>query len=306
MTRTLILHIGTQKTASTLIRRFLRGNTDILAGQGIRLVDRATLTQSDFFGYLEEVTSGQVAPDCPVPCEIVTDLEALVRGPQQQVLMTSEILFHRLPLGNFYDRIADGLALFRRLLPGWRIRVILYTRVQTSFVESCYTQLLQMGKRVKFSSYTGGGVPEHLSWLRVCDDISGEIGRENLVVRPFETIKVLGTEGFLRDFLGHLGLDDAQAAQLPFDDALSVGMAGNRGFSEVAVKMARFTMPLVKPGDRKKLRKFLQENFSTEHYPRPRYFSETQREEMAVLYRADNARLFESYIPDQDPDVLGY
>ena len=56
--RTLILHIGTQKTASTLIRRFLKANVDRLAESDIRLVDRATLTESPFFGYLEKVTSG--------------------------------------------------------------------------------------------------------------------------------------------------------------------------------------------------------------------------------------------------------
>lgn len=304
--RTLILHIGTQKTASTLIRRFLKANVDRLAESDIRLVDRATLTESPFFGYLEKVTSGAVPVTDPVPEEIAANLAQMVDGPQSQVLMTSEILFHRLPLDDFYDRIADGLRLFQTLLPGWRIRVIFYVRVQKSFVESCYTQLLQMGKRVKFSVYTGGGVPTHLGWTRVCDDIAGVIGAENLTVRPFEAIRDLGTEGFLHDFLLRLGLSPDQAGAFDFDETLAEGKAANRGFSEVAVKMARFTMPMVDPKDRKKLRKFLQENFSTEHYPRPVYFSEEQATEMATFYRADNARLFATYIPDQDPDRLGY
>lgn len=304
--RTLILHIGTQKTASTLIRRFLKANVDRLAEDDIRLVDRATLTESPFFGYLEQVTSGQVAATAAVPDDIAANLAEMVEGPQSQVLMTSEILFHRLPLDDFYDRIADGLRLFQRLLPDWRIRVIFYVRVQKSFVESCYTQLLQMGKRIKFSVYTGGGVPTHLGWTRVCDDIAGVIGAENLTVRPFETIRALGTEGFLTDFLLRLGLTPEQAEAFDLDETLAEGKAANRGFSEVAVKMARFTMPMIAPGDRKKLRKFLQENFSTEHYPRPVYFSDEQAAQMAQHYRADNARLFATYIPDQDPAALGY
>lgn len=304
--RTLILHIGTQKTASTLIRRFLKANTDQLAHADTRLVDRATLTESPFFGYLERVTAGTVAVGDPVPTEIVASLADMVKGPESQVLMTSEILFHRLPLEDFYDRITQGLELFQTLLPGWRIRVIFYVRVQKSFVESCYTQLLQMGKRVKFSVYTGGGVPPHLSWARVCDDIARVIGAGNLTVRPFEIIRGLGAEGFLADFLYHLGLGDTQIETFAFDETLAEGQTANRGFSEVAVKVARFAMPMLAPSDRKKLRKFLQENFSTEHYPRPVYFSDEQAAQMADHYRADNARLFATYIPDQTPAPLGY
>lgn len=302
----LTLHIGTQKTASTLIRRFLKANQEILEDQGINLVSRDVLTASAFFAYLEQVTGGAILPTALVPEEIAADLKRLVNGPQDHVLMTSEILFHRLPLEDFYDRIGDGLHLMQTLLPGWQIRVVFYVRVQKNFVESCYTQILQMGKRTRFSAFTGGGVPRHLNWTRVCDDIAAQIGAENLVVRPFEVIRDLGTEGFLRDFLMYLGLTPEGAAALAFEETLAEGKSANRGFSEVAVKMARFTMPLVAPKDRKKLRNFLQENFSTEHYPRPRYFSDEQAAEMAAHYKQENARLFATYIPDLDPERLGY
>jgi hypothetical protein len=304
--RILTLHIGTQKTASTLIRRFLKANADCLASHDIKLVDRTTLTESDFFAYLETVTDGTVSAQTPMPSAIAENLEHLVAGDFRHVLMTSEIMFHRLPLGDFYDRIADGLQMIQTALPDWTIRVIFFVRSQKAFVESCYTQLIQMGKRTRFSVYTGGGVPKHLNWARVCDDISRQIGTGNLIVRPFEIIRDMGTEPFLRSFLGHLDLDATQAATFQYDAALAEGQAANRGFSEVAVKLARFTMPLVDPGHRKKLRKFLQENYSTADYPRPHYFTDTEAADMAAHYRAENARLFATYIRDLDPETHGY
>lgn len=288
-----------------MLRRFLKANSEQLASEDIKLVDRASLSDSEFFTYLEKISSGKIAPVAPVPEDIQADLRHLVEGPQDAVLMTSEIMFRRLPLRDFYQNIRQGLELFQILLPDHRVAVILYVRQQKAFVESCYTQLAQMAQSLSFTDYTGGGLSKHLDWATVCDDISAAIGRESLPIRPFEIIRRLGTESFLKDYLSALGLEAAQIDRFAFDETMVGGRAANRGFSEVAVRMAQFTMPILGPKDRKNLRKFLQENYSTEHFPRV-YFSEAEIAELRKHYAESNARLFANYIPGENPTASGY
>lgn len=305
----IILHIGTQKTASTLIRHFLKDevNTDRLARDGITLVDRPTLTASDFFAYLERVNAGRVAPDAEAPQKVLRSLQALFCGGEKTVLVTSEIMFRRLPLEDFYQHIGAGLKMMQHLMPGVRIEMIFYVRQQKIFVESCYTQLVQMGRDLSFEEYIGVKMPEHLMWSKVCDDITDVIGWDALQVRAFEIIKELGSEGFLRDFLTQVGLSETQIDAYDFAASQAKGRAANRGFSQVAVDMARFTMPmLAKPKQKQRLRRFLQENYSTVHYPRPTYFSNEEAAQLQAFYAQDNARLFTKYIHNRSASDLGY
>ncbi|MGB3409521.1 MAG: hypothetical protein WBA67_18725, partial [Jannaschia sp.] len=272
----------------------------------VKLIDRTALSDTVFFHYLERISAGRVDAAAPVPTRVADDLTRLVSGPHQTVLATSEIMFSRLPLSDFYQHTAEALRMMGRLLPDYRIQVILYVRQQTAFVESCYTQLVQTGREITFEDYIGGDIPRHLDWARVCDDIAGAVGAENVTVRPFEVIRDMGSEGFLRDFLSIIGLSEDQMTSFSFDDALAEGATANRGFSQVAVDMARFTMPMLNPNQRKRLRKFLQDHFSTRDFPRPAYFTPDQAIAVAREYSESNARLFEAHMPDFDAARLGY
>lgn len=304
--KVLYLHIGTHKTASTLLRRTLLQNTDVLEREQIKLVPRHVFKESDFFAWLARLNAGKLSVEDPVPENAAQDFLQMVSGPEERVLITSEDMFRRLPLADFYQRINVGLTRMQELLPGWEIKVILYVRQQKSFVESCYTQLIQLGRDLDFADYTGGELPRHLNWAKVCDDIAGVVGKDNLKVRPFEVIKTLGTEGFVRDFLSLLDLSPEAAAAFPYAEEKTEGRAANRSFSEPGMKVARFTMPLVAKKDRAKLRRFLQENLSTEHYPRPTFFTKEETATLFDFYQAENERLFREYMLGFSAVDMGY
>jgi hypothetical protein len=306
MKKTLYLYIGAQKTASSMVRRALKAHIDQLNANGVALIDRGAILESPFFKLVKNYPTDGSAPDPNARQQ--ADIARLLDHPHPVTLATSEGMFSSLHANDFFQNIAPGLAMMQRALPGYDIRVILYTRVQKGFLESCYTQFIQMGQaELTFDEFLGkGGVPHDLSWAKVCDDIAGIIGRDNLIVRPFEVIREMGSAGFVRDFLQILGLSEAQAAAFDLDAALAEGRAANRGFSQAAVDIARFTMPMLNPKQCKRMRKFLQENFSTEHYPRPSYFTPEEAAEIKAAHRDENARLFAEYIPGASAAEYGY
>ena len=304
--KTLYLYIGAQKTASSMVRRALKAHLDELNMCGVALINRSAILESSFFKFAKSYPAAGHAPD-PNPKQL-GDIRALLDHQHPVTLATSEGMFSSLHADDFFLNIVPGLAMMRRALPEYDIRVILYVRAQKGFLESCYTQFIQLGQTdLTFSQFLGeNDVPQDLNWARVCDDIVSVVGRDNLIVRPFEVIRELGSAGFVRDFLQIIGLNEAQTAAFDLDAALAEGRAANRGFSQAAVDVARFTMPMLGPKQKKNMRRFLQENFSTEHYPRPKYFTDEQAARIKTTYKAENARLFDEYIPGALPETYGY
>lgn len=300
------LYIGAHKTASTTVRRLLMGNSTELAARGVKLVARKTIVESSFFAHLTKVISGTAAADvAAVSAGDLAELRGFVDGPYSRVLMTSEDMFKRLPLKNFYDNIGLGLRLIQQLLPEDRVHVVLYTRNQPAYVESCYLQLVHLGRALTFSRFTGQkGLPDHLRWKKVCDEISAVVGPERLIVKPFEIIRKLGGSGFFYDFAESVGIPDARS--LPLDDEVLQGKRGNRSYSDIAMQIALLAAPVIRDKDNKRLRQFLQEHFSSDTYPRPELFRPQQVARMKSLYAEDNAALFAQYMPQYDGAALGY
>lgn len=306
--RKVILHIGSHKTASTFIRQTLYrpATSEWLTQLDTAVVDRKSLMDSEFFKYLELVTSGNVAFEAELPEAVVQSAEEIFCQKDKTVLVTCEDMFRRLRLEDFYQNIGPGLQLIQRILPETQIEVIFYVRKQKAFVESCYTQLIQIGRSLSFEEYIGGSMPTHLLWSKVCDDIASVIGKEALHVNAFEVIKSVGQTQFMKEFLAYAGFSADQIATFDFETILAEESSKNRGFSQVAVDVARFTMPMLQYRQRKTLRRFLQKQFSNEHFPRPKYFSDEEANQIADYYREDNTRLFSKYILDRSATDLGY
>jgi len=288
-----------------MVRLALEGSADILAKRGVKLVARKTIVGSSFFSHLTQVITAKVSPEPSAVSEAdLAELRGFVAGPHNRILMTSEDMFKRLPLKDFYDNIGLGLTLIQQLLPEHRVHVVLYTRTQPAYVESCYTQLIQMGRSLTFQKFIGKNLPSHLKWKSVCDRITAALGPDRLIVKPFEIIRKLGGTGFFHDFAESVGIPDPQS--LPIDEAVQKGRSANRSYSGIAMQMAILAAPVITEPDAKRLRRFLQEFFSNDKYPRPELFTQQQTERMKSLYAEDNAALFAQYMPQYDGAALGY
>lgn len=300
----LVLHIGAHKTASSLLFRLLHRFSDELEQNGVRHVTRSRTLTSPLFDHLYGIASGSRAWDANLPEGAVAEVTELFGGPDQTVIVTSEDMFKRLALDKFYPNIGRALRLLKSLVPDRRLEVILYVRAQPGYVESCYVQYIQMGRSLEFEDFTGGGIPRNLNWYKTCKTIAKAIGGKSLTVRPYEIIKDLGPEGYFHDFLRAAGLD--WLVGRPVAAEIESGSLSNRGYSSVAIDIARYAIPRIRKEDLPALRRLLQTRFSSDRYPRPRFFTDDEIRQMKDHYADSNRALFSEFIPGHDPMRLGY
>ena len=198
--RTLLIHIGSQKTGSSSIQHFLRQNAGEARRRGINFV-KATRGWIDHNRLARELRSG--SDETPLLAEVVAEM-ASSEEPTQ--IISAEEMFH--------PRAANRLA---GLLPEeWRgnVKVIAYLRRPDDLMEALYKQ------RVK----TGAIEPGPMRYLRDAAheyDYLGAlgawermVGRENMIVRPYRRDLLEGGDG-VRDFLKATGLDEL--AEMPCD-----------------------------------------------------------------------------------------
>lgn len=72
------------------------------------------------------------------------------------------------------------------------------------------------------------------------------------------------------------------------------------------MRIARQVNPMLNDQERKLLRRFLQENFSTASHPRAELLTPEARQELFDRYAPSNRELFESHDLGGPGDVLGY
>lgn len=185
------------------------------------------------------------------------------------------------------------------------MKVILYTKNQIAFAESVYLQQYHLGNTTPFDAFLERLNPEEMSWLRVAQEIEAAVGRENMVIRPYESIKRLGAEAYFRDFVANIGIRNPDRCGIP-KAVLNDGRASNRSFSDVALKIAEQSYPLLTAQERTKMRQFLQKNFSNKTHDAAHPMSPEQRSEFRARFAAENAQLFETYMPDHMADIESY
>ncbi|MBY8977963.1 hypothetical protein KHP62_19280 [Rhodobacteraceae bacterium NNCM2] len=300
----IFIHIGAQKTASAMLRRTLAGMECDLQREGVRLVKRHEVGEAAYFGHIHKISRGRLTRESPVQDAVDKALEKVLEGPEGKVLMTSEHLFSKLELDSFFQNIDECLHFLQHRWIGHDLKIILYVRSQEAYVTSCYAQFISLGRSFSFDDFIGQKVPRHLDWYKVCENIAGVIGRENLMVRPYESIRDLGPVAYFEDFLRFVGVDSSLAERAA--EVSSSGARSNRGLSAPAIEVARHANGILEREDREKLRKFLQNNMSTSTHPKAIFWSDEQLAEMDRIYGASNRVLFERYMPAFDGARYGY
>lgn len=286
----LYLHIGAHKTASTLLQSELKKDRSPLAQQ-LNIVFREEVNKTNFYHSLKKAKAGDEVSDFEGD-----EIYSLLRADKDN-LITNEDLFSGLSVGDFFKGLEVGLPMIKSHLSKFNVRVILYTRAQSEYVESMYLQQLHMGRLVEFDDFVGEYIPEALSWLDVCRSIEGVVGKENLIVKPYEMIKEIGPQEYYRDFLRALQVRGFGSFAV---DHASTGRKYNRSFSQKAIEIYKALYSLLNEDELKKLRVFLQNHFSTQEYSRPKLFDELRRKRVFEFYKKSNAQLFSEYMPQYD------
>jgi len=208
--KTVYLHVGTTKTGSTSIQMFLRENRLLLREHSVEVYTPRSGTDDRRKTGLRK------------PVEEMDPLRRLLGGGSQISRLLDELKnleAERIVLSEevFWDVIAcpRRRRVFARFLQSLssfsEVRVIVYLRRQDTFLMSAYQQQLKRGwmngltcsqwlQKKNSQPRRNADYLESLQWL------VSQLGRENLMVRPFEAGQFAGGQ-LESDFLKSIGFD---------------------------------------------------------------------------------------------------
>lgn len=302
---TLYLHIGTPKTGTSMIQRFLGRNQEVLESNGYRFPD---------FGFTFEGI-GKNRNAYFMTCKIYDDkkmrdidAEDIIRKKgyaqllkeleqYENVILTDEHIWNGyLAVENFWEN------LYQKIVgAGHELKVIVYLRRQDKFIQSYWAQKVKEYIRISFDRYIEEEryVGCQLDYDKVLDDISKVIGKDRIIVRAYETVQYQGTDqSLVSDFLYTIGLGLTEE----YDNSLqSVNVALKGGCLEVK----RFLNHLPEYRQGKSfivpyLYEVAQQDEEDDDYKTLACFAEGQLENFMGKFQEGNARVASVYMEKEN------
>lgn len=203
---TVFLHIGTAKTGTTALQRFLANNRTQMNKSGtdhpimpFHFPRMSDARNAHFLTLWQEKDSD---PRWSKGFEIIKD----ACKSFDRITMSDEVLWAQCVNGGFLESVRKG---FEEM--GADLKVIVYLRRQDEMVESHWNQMVKGKLRLTedFDEFVGRGGYDRLfplDYRKVLGDISDCFGRANVFVRPYEREQFRDNSIFA-DFLDILGLE---------------------------------------------------------------------------------------------------
>ncbi len=275
--KTLFLHVGAQKTGSSMIQGLLRvaqpqlKRVSILfdhvgSGLGVRLKAASPLAADERDHWQRVFTAN------------------LGKVPERTVVLSSENFFGSYERGYPNTRaIAEDL---RVIFSAFDVRIIAYTRRQDTFIESCYHQLVKEGAGFSFSEYKDQCGIHSYKWHELLDRYTAVFGAGSVTAFPYEIVR--DREKFVTSFFCLLGIDFS----IPFKAIAPV----NPAYSKKGLRIALLCNSFLDEKERARLHEFLAREF-----PKPRgesfgLFEPDERARLLDDYRDANQTLFDTYL----------
>lgn len=306
---TLYLHLGAHKTATTFLQNVLKHNEAALEARGVA---RVKIQPRHLFWHF--LRDGDREAYKKRRRTLGRKLKTFDQDWPNAVL-TSETMFGTSDLDSadrLYPNADMALRVLSQLTEGMDRKVIFYVRRQDDFIEASFinrlqtlatsihldhTKLLADDSWSNFDSYLQSFDVTALSWLNLAERMATHFGAQNLIIRPFETIR-RGREGYARDFLAPM----CDTAGLDF----APDVYENRSFSAPAMAEFLRLAPLQDFQDLRALRLRLQEEYPNTDHPRPTLLSPEQRSQIRAMHQDSNADLFDRFIAAPDREGISY
>lgn len=232
-----ILHIGTTKTGSTSIQKFLSGNRKLLAEKGICYPEAlGEVSHNKIPVYLQgRLTQSQMqrkhgirteqdyaAFEQQLPAALAAEIGT---ASAEQIVISSEHMHSRCAEPEQFARLKELLA---PALQGREVRVVVYLRPQIHHAIALYSTMLRHGLDEDINSFlkrrmARGAKRRYFDFRKILRMWAREFGEEALDVRPFSAVKGL-PHGVLSDFGPVLGLQMTEPElQFPERENSSMG-----------------------------------------------------------------------------------
>jgi hypothetical protein len=208
MTRkTIYFHIGTTKTGSTSIQKFLTRNRQLLQGKGFALY---TGQEADPADQLRVVRKNLVGVDVSFATRdpeawVRTFMDRLEKRTEELIVLTEELVWFALFSMHKKEKFSSFITQLQRIAD---VKFIVYVRRQDEFFMSSYQECLKYGwasgrtcrQEVYQKNHRNMRYREPFEWM------ASLVGLKNIMVRPFETGQFYGGS-LVQDFLHCVGLE---------------------------------------------------------------------------------------------------
>lgn len=304
---TVYLHIGTMKTGTSALQRFLDTNREYLKEQGF-LYPRLELGLPEQFffrnGHFVVYYAGRKnLLDQNVDQQEVIKMACRQLGELaeniENIVLSDELIWHyAAKKQDFWTELAES---FRKI--NCDLKIILYLRRQDTFIESLYSHAVKSNHKMagEFSDYLKGNVVKKfvMDYDSGIKELERQLGRENLLIRIYDQEKYIKNRNLIfADFLEVLGLSLDGNYVMP-EKVSNAGLAGNyiefkrvmNGVPEYRELENFMAGPLVLASSVKTGEKIRR---------REGFFSGEQRKEFMSLFEEGNRRLAKEYFGRED------
>jgi hypothetical protein len=209
------VHVGTHKTGTTAIQRFLAGNRERLALDGLYYPRTGWLSGAlpGHHNVASELAGDRFDRAAGTLGDVVAEI---ARARPRNACLSSE---------NFeYLHVRDdALAALRDAIVaiGYRPRIVVYVRAQDEYAESLYAELVKHGMLLPFASFldavTGAGVVWYdrawafrFEYTKLASRFAAVFGSDAVIVRAYRDDGAAGS--IVPDFLDAIGVAPPAAA----------------------------------------------------------------------------------------------
>ncbi|MCB2213548.1 hypothetical protein KQI52_15650 [bacterium] len=283
MRKTLVLHIGMHKTATTSIQSHLLHHRVQLHQMGVEYVP----------GLVK--IGRRIRNRAPMSDELVRELQAhlepLLTLPAPIILGSAEAYFGRFMakppvLINSHECAAD----LKRILEPFDLDVKLFAAVrrQDTWLESAYQHSVKWNFDLTFDEWYAELDLDLFHWDRLLGGFAAQFGKDNLYVHPYERLFKPDGEGVRRLYRLFGAEQLAEPGTFP---------RSNPGISKRWLEVLRRANSLIDRKECQRLRFFMEQEFPRKSGDKTIYFSDEQRVELLEHYSASNQRLFDEFVP---------
>jgi len=302
----LILHVGVQKTGTSLIQSSMRKLRPHLRDNAVAYIDRKAMLKID--DRMSWAAYGKGPEDRR--SNFIADLRGIAKKERKRasgkatVVVSNETLIGTVApeFGNpYWPKAEASVRDVIEALEPTRTKVLVYIRRQDRLMESQYMQRIHLGGTRKFAKfYEMVGGDDRINYLELIESIRRVPTVDEIVVTPFEIIGA-GARRFVQDFLEKLDCGvDQLIKELP--EVTQSNPSYTAPAYDVARKINRYLKTTAQVDE---ARAFLRKMFPVGEYPRAKLLSEKQRKNLIEMYRPVNEKLFAEYLPDYPVDSYG-
>lgn len=312
MKSTVYIHPGLPKTGTTAIQIFLRSNQESLAKKGVsyplfsRKFPGVRIERNGHF-LSRTVTDSAFKEDC------LQKIISLAEDYDKIVLTDEELWSSACDQSDFWVTLRDRLAEHHIAL-----KMIVYLRRQDAFMASLWAQKI---KGVKVRSFPFKKFIQRelydVDYYRYLQDVSAIIGRENVLVRPYEFSQFLGKDhSIVSDFL--IALDVDYDDSLVFkNERVNISLGGNilevkrqlnrvKTYQDKAWRTVKYFEQVQKEWMEQKKYHDCSTWLSGERAEYMKRFDDDNRKIALEYLGREDGVLFEAPLPSNDPEKYAY